>query len=68
MDKTEIPKRPPYTMKQFSIGVNASRSFLYNLPEDMHPRWAKIKGRRFITETPLEWIERIAARDEKAAT
>ena len=65
--KIEIPQRPPYTMKQFSIGANISRSYIYNLPEDMRPQWAKIGGRRFIMESPIEWLKRISAHDEQAA-
>jgi len=64
--RIEVPQYPPYTMKQFSIGANISRSYLYNLPEDMRPRWAKIKGRRFIIESPIQWLERIEAHNEQA--
>ena len=63
MSEIEVPRHPPYTIKQFAIGANASRSYIYSLPEDLHPRWAKIKGRRFIMETPLQWLERVAALD-----
>ena len=67
MSKTEIPQCPPFTVEQFLAGANVSRSYLYSLREDKRPRWAKINGKRFIMETPLQWLERISARDEQVA-
>lgn len=67
MNRIEIPQHPPFTVEQFLAGANVSRSFLYGLPEDKRPRWAKINGKRLLLESPMQWLERIAARDEQIA-
>ena len=67
MNRIEIPQHPPFTVEQFLDGANISRSFLYGLSEDKGPRWTKINGKRILLESPMQWLERIAARGEQKA-
>jgi hypothetical protein len=41
--------------------IGCTRAFIYGLPENQKPRTVKIGRRRFVLETPQEYLERMAA-------
>lgn len=51
----------------FARAIDKSRSWLYALPDELQPHSVKLGRNRLITESPQEFLQRLAQHYAKAA-
>ncbi len=58
-----------FPVNAFCAAINIGRTTFYALPPHLQPKTVKIGNRTIVTESPAEYLARIAAvqADEKAA-
>jgi len=64
-----IPQEPRTAWKfgTFAHAIDKSRSWLYALPPELQPASVKLGRNRLITESPEEFLQRLAEQYPKAA-
>lgn len=58
------PSKPEFNLSSWCKAIGCTRAFIYELPPEKQPRTVKIGRRRFVIETPREYLERMASVQE----
>jgi len=64
MGQIAAAPRAGYKVADFCEAVGFCRATYYNLPERLRPKSIKLGKRRIITESPPEYLARLAATQE----
>jgi hypothetical protein len=61
MSKQKLPEVVALRAREFVADLPIARSTLYGLPPEVAPHQIRIGGARVFTETPADWLKRLAA-------